>query len=441
MNELEEIKNVIKNFIYESQELNEKIAKIEDKRVKLADERNYKKYRSNHEYNVLEINMLGREISELGCKSQELQNKLDIRFNQTKQLVNLTINNLITDGIRRIRKINEQLVSHKKEEINKIEEEIARFATIKRNFKNKNYKDIDFDQSEENNVLSMVEEFKVEEVEPIECVQIEQIEPVERVEIGEVEIEQYSELREQTKTIKQTETDKIEILAKAIVEEIIAEQTKDVSGLNDNYEDTAVIISNNNIKNKKHERKLAILNIVAKIEDRDIVYKAQINNGDEIRIYPTLEVKNILLNDKEYRDEIHEFITDCETREGYKIEKSIMKKIDPTICEILDKYAKKYNQNYKELVYNYVMSFSKKPEDTMDCMIPITYNVSYLKNTNLSAKEKSVISKICKNASKIKNVNVIGAFTRFTRLKYFFKRISNFNNIKALSCNNKSVTR
>ena len=107
MNELKEMQKIIKNFVDESKQVKAQIADIERKRTQLAKERNEKK-NANASSCGTEICVLGKQISELGNKSQELQNKLDFKFNEMKTLVNLAIDNLITEGIRKVRKIDEE---------------------------------------------------------------------------------------------------------------------------------------------------------------------------------------------------------------------------------------------------------------------------------------------------------------------------------------------
>ena len=132
MNGLEGIQKIIENFVYESNQTKKQIAEIEKERTDLAQERNEKKNISKNNYEN-EIGMLGKQISELGIKSQELQNKLDSKFNETKKIVNLTIDNLITEGIRRVRKIDEE--QHELEEkISLQKERNAKYEAQKQEF-------------------------------------------------------------------------------------------------------------------------------------------------------------------------------------------------------------------------------------------------------------------------------------------------------------------
>ena len=53
--------------------------------------------------------MLGKQIAELGNQSQELQNKLDAKYIDVKKVVNLMVDNLIAEGIRKARKLDEHI--------------------------------------------------------------------------------------------------------------------------------------------------------------------------------------------------------------------------------------------------------------------------------------------------------------------------------------------
>ena len=543
MNGLEEIQKIIKNFVNESKQAKKQISEIESKRIQLAQERNEKKNATTGNYGA-EISELGKQISELGNQSQELQNKLDLKFNEIKRLVNLTIDNLITERIRKVRKIDEerQEIERKillqkerdtKYEIQKqefynrfgrlpelsekakkedaiqdkqcsiyqtkigeledlivdIEVELSELVTMKRNLKNRNWSNIigsdnleeeidnvenveiieNIEQTteeteEEAIILPLMEEgIQIEELEPIEYVKVEEFEPIEEIEIEELNVQPFEiteenekqELIENGKQAEKIETvteqkrvDEIEELAKAIVEEIIAEQTKDldidkieeqqeVKQLEDQTKLVEQEIITFEEKEEKvntpvSEEKVTLLNIIAKIEDGEVVYKAQVSNGEEFKVYPTLEARNILLNDKECREEIKETLINYAVAEYRLLDNKAIKKIDPAVCEVLDRFAKKYSYDTRYLIYNYAMSFSKNGENEIDIAIPITYNFSYLSATNLSKKEKKVVSKICKNALKNERVDIIGSVTGFTRIKYIFKRLFTTNNVNTL---------
>lgn len=585
MNGLEEIQKIIKNFVNESKQAKKQISEIENQRTQLAQERNEKKNANKSNY-VAEISELGKQISELGNQSQELQNKLDLKFNEMKRLVNLTIDNLITEGIRKVRKIDEerqeleekillQKERDAKYEIQKqefyerfgrmpelsekakkedeiqdkqcstyqagieeledliegMEVELAELATIKRDFKNRNWSNIigsDNLEEEIDNVENIenieqeienveiienieqeiesvdiienieqtteeteeeaivlplmeeelqieelepieyvkvedfepIEEIEIEEFEPIEKIEVEEIEPIEKVEIEELNVEPFElveEIEEQEpieQVTEQKQVDEIEELAKSIVEEIIAEQTKDlnIDKVEEQQEEHQEVKQaeeqtepleqeiitfeekekEEKVKTPVFEEKVTLSNIIAKIEDGEIVYKVQVSNGEEFKVYPTLETRNILLNDKECREEIKEILINYAVAEYRLFDNKVIKKIDPTVCEVLERFAKKYNYDARYLIYNYAMSFSKNGENEIDITIPITYNFSYLKGTNLSKKEKEIVSKICKNALKNEKVDIIGSVTGFGKIKYIFKRLFTTNNANAL---------
>ena len=543
MNGLEEIQKIIKNFVNESKQVKKQISEIESKRTQLAQERNEKKNANTSDCGA-EISVLGKQISELGNQSQELQNKLDLKFNEMKRLVNLTIDNLITEGIRKVRKIDEERqelenkillqeerdtkyemqkqefyerfgrmpeLSEKAKKEDEIQDKqcltyqagikelenlivgmevkLAELATVKRNFKNRNWSDIIGSENLEEEAIVlplMEEEIQIEELEPIEYVKVEEFEPIEEIEIEELNVEPFDieEIEEQETTknsesieiveefeeqepivnveqvekiepvIEQKQVDEVEELAKAIVEEIIAEQTKDlnIDKVEDQQEekqeikqaeektDTVeqeIITFEEKEKEEKvntpvFEEKVTLSNIIAKIEDGEIVYKVQVSNGEEFKVYPTLETRNILLNDKECREEIKEILINYAVAEYRLLDNKVINKIDPTVCEVLERFANKYNYDARYLIYNYAMSFSKNGENEIDIAIPITYNFSYLKGTNLSKKEKKVISKICKNALKNEKVDIIGSVKGFSRIKYVLKRLFAANNTNAL---------
>ena len=539
MNGLEEIQKIIKNFVNESKQVKKQISEIESKRTQLAQERNEKKNANTSDCGA-EISVLGKQISELGNQSQELQNKLDLKFNEMKRLVNLTIDNLITEGIRKVRKIDEERqelenkillqeerdtkyemqkqefyerfgrmpeLSEKAKKEDEIQDkqcltyqagikeledlivdmevELAELATVKRNFKNKNWSNIIGSENLEEEAIVlplMEEEIQIEELEPIEYVKVEEFEPIEEIEIEELNVEPFDieEIEEQETTknsesieiveefeeqepivnveqvekiepvIEQKQVDEVEELAKAIVEEIIAEQTKDLNmdkveekqEIKQAEEQTETVEQEiitfeekekeENVNTPVFEEKVTLSNIIAKIEDGEIVYKVQVSNGEEFKVYPTLETRNILLNDKECREEIKEILINYAVAEYRLLDNKVINKIDPTVCEVLERFANKYNYDARYLIYNYAMSFSKNGENEIDIAIPITYNFSYLKGTNLSKKEKKVISKICKNALKNEKVDIIGSVKGFSRIKYVLKRLFAANNTNAL---------
>ena len=130
MNGLEQIQESIKNFICEKKQVQQQIMEIEEKRTKLAQERNEKK---KINANNVEVYELGKQISELGNQSQESQNKLDFKFHAVKAQVGSNIDNLIAEGIRKIRQVNEE-IQEIEDKIAKQEERNAKYQLQKQEF-------------------------------------------------------------------------------------------------------------------------------------------------------------------------------------------------------------------------------------------------------------------------------------------------------------------
>lgn len=532
MNGLGDIQENIKSFVYERKQAQEEIRKIEEKRTELAEKRNQvKAYATKNE-----IDELGRQISELGNQSQELQNKLDFKFYEKKSQIGASIDNLIAEGIRQIRKIDEEAkeieekialqeersakyeiqkseflarfgripelsenaikqnkdqkseilagknqILEIKTKINEIEEQLAELARIKQDFKNKNWtniiskeettelvleQDISFENMEEFfkedaavlpvvfedieeiedvyiESIEPIEELKVEKFEPvIEEIEVDEIEPIEElniepmVEIEELQVEEFNPVEEiKVENVEEVHSDDpIEKIARSIVEEIVAEQTKEINI--DKIEED-IITFEENVEEVPHpvfEEKAILSNIIAKIEDGEIVYKAQVSDGKEIKVFPTkTSAGNQLLRDRQIREDLKEILINYAVSEHKALDKKIIKKIDPTVCEILVLFANKYNYNAQNLIYNYAMSFSKREDYEADVVLPsITYNLSYLNGTYLSPKEKAVISKICKNGVKNNKIDLIGNVTGISKIKYLLKRIFAMNNSNAL---------
>lgn len=500
MNGLEEIQVYIKNFICEKEQAQRQIAQIEAKRTQLAQCRNEKKSANGE---VVEINKLGREITELGNESQELQNKLDIKLHEVKSQINLAIDNLVAEGIRKIRiargeiqgleaKIeNRKERNHKyqvqkqefylrfgrmpelseraikecelqekdaekseleikqfQEQIRKIEEEITILATAKRELKNGNWSAIVENASVAEEVY--IEELKVEEIEPIEEIYVEEFGPIEELyvetfePIAEIQIQEFEEVEknytetiEEFKPIEEDSVDEIEALARAIIEEIVAEQTKDLNINKVKEERVEDIITFEKTSEKKEKviiplfgQKATISNITVKIEEGQLVYKAQMSDNEQIKIYPAqLGEDSVLLRDKQNREECKEILVNYATGEHKIFDKKVVNKIDPLVCELLIECAERYGYDAQELVYNYAMSFSEGDSE----LVPgIIYNLSYLQQSDLSRKEKAIINKISRNASKNNKIDVIESFSGFKKIKYIFKRVFAINNVKVL---------
>ena len=511
MDGLEKIQEYIKGFICEKNNIQEQIAKIEEKRTQLAQERNAKKKTDG----VCEtVNQLGKQIAELGNKSQELQEQLDFKSYSLKTQINSIIDNLIAEGIRKIRIANDEVYelrekSEKQKERNEkyqlqkqefyvrfgrmpelseraskesklqeketeksileiqelndkiaqIENELDLLAKTKIHIKNGDWKSI---VEEEKSVEDLrIEEIRIEEMEPIEEIYVEEFEPVEELyveefqPIEELHVEEFKlteekveELKiETTELIEENPVDEIEKLARAIVEEIVAEQTKeyDVHKIEETEEseETEIIFAENAEdiiayeKEKKGKviiplfgQRATISNITVKFEEGNLVYKAQMTDDEEVKIYPSrLGEESVILRDKQNREECKEILINYAISEHRIIDKSVINKIDPLVCELLIECAERYGHNAKKLVYNYAESFASGEIENVPGII---YNLSYIEQSNLCRKEKMILNKICKNARKNNNIDVIETFSGFRKIKYIFKRLLSINNIKVL---------
>ena len=496
MRGFEEIQKIVENFVEESKQAKQQIIEIENERNNLAQERNEKK-EANIQENLAKINELGKQISKLGNQSQELQNKLDKRFFEVKKLVNLMIDNQITEEMRKIRKINEikeeyiervslqeernaryemqkqefferfgrmpELSENAKQEdtiqdkqclkykekteekqiqIEECQENLAELVEFKNAVADKNWSRIICDEKENEEEiieLPLVEEIEIEEMEPIQEVEVEEFQPIEEIQIQELEVEPFEEIQEyeQKENIvtenPKNEIDEIEELAKAIVEQIVAEQTKQVE--NNNLEDQEIIaFEEENVEeyNTEMNEPVVLSNIMVKIENNEIVYKAQASNGEETLIKPTkIETGNMLLNIKEEIEKVKEILINYAVIEYKPLDKNVIRKIDPIVCELLSEFANKYNYDAESLIYDYAMSFAKN-EMIRTEFVAITYNVAYIDGTNLSKIEKREISKICKKALKNENIDIIGRTSVFNGIKCIFRRLFAINNENGL---------
>ena len=310
-----------------------------------------------------------------------------------------------------------------------------------------NIEDIETNEEIETKGIETIEEIDEEEAEIIEDVKMENNAAFETNESEEIvnlqldaakveEIEQpiTNEFYEENIEEKSLE----EILDEQ--EEKIEQQENAISNFDEKKLEEETILYKDEIETEKTEEndiyyggKVVLTNINAKLENSEIVYIAQISNGDCIKIWPRkLQNGNMLLKDKENREELKEILINYAIAEYRIFDKRVIKKIDPSVCEILIKFAKKYNYDAQNLIYNYAMSFSKNDEIELENVPSITYNFSFLQETNFSKKEKEIISKICKNAKKNNKIYIVGYNTGIKRIKYILKRTFNGNNLNEL---------
>ena len=114
-----------------------------------------------------------------------------------------------------------------------------------------------------------------------------------------------------------------------------------------------------------------------------------------------------------------------------------IKKMDPIVCEILDRYAVQYDMDSQNLVYNYVMSFSSIDDYDSDILPAITYNLSYINEAKISKKEIKILQKIVKNSTQNALVDIIGNVTLSEKIKCFMKKIFNISSANILPEGNK----
>ena len=495
MNGLEEIREYIKNFVYEKKKIQEQITKIEEKRTQLAQQRNEKKKSNN---NDSEVNQIGVQIAVLGNESQELQKNLDSKFYAIKTQVSIMVDNMVAEGIRKIRIINEQIQELQEKKSNQ-KERNARYELQKQEFYLRfgrmpqlsenaikecklqekdaekavlEIKELQLQQKQTQDELELlvitkkelkngnlnylieaekiieeiyiepleieemteIEEISVQEFEPIEELYIEEFEPIEEIQVEEFKEELYNPTQVTQKTEESSPIDEIEKLARQIIEEIVAEQT----AVKENTEEDIITFEEEE-ENKERViiplfgQKATISTIIVKIEEEQLLYKAQMSDGEEIKIYPSkLGEESVLLRDKKNREECKEILINYATSEYKIFDKKVINKIDPLVCELLIECAEKYGYNAQELIYNYAMSFSDNIEYDTELVPAITYNLAYLEQCNLNKKEKSIVNKICRKARKNDGIDIIETYTGFKKIKYILKRIFSVNNVKVL---------
>ena len=377
--------------------------------------------------------------------------KQEIIESYTKKIVEEVINPIVESVVE------QNIVSENKEEIEE-DSIVLPYIAEKQDdsLEQINVENVESSQELATEEVKTIEEIKVEEIKPLEEINVEEIKPLEEINVEE--IKPIKEINvEETKPIneiKVEETDfetfsdqEEEFQEEKTLEELLAEEEKNqqesiqniqnIKNSDNKIEEDIIAYENKQEETEKTVTyfggKVNLLNINAKFEDGEVVYKAQTSNGDCIKLYPRrAEAGNMLLKDKENRVELKEILINYAIAEYRMFDKKVIKKIDPSICEILIRFAKKYNYDAQSLIYNYAMSFSRSDETEIENVPTITYNFAYLKETNLDKKEKETISKICKNARKNNKIDIIGYNTGIKRIKYIFKRTLTLNDANAL---------
>ena len=414
---MEELINELDIFVNEKAVLSAQIRDIESKRNELAKERNTKKAQNkiNNDEDVWsEVNCLGKQISDLGNQSQWFQNQINSKLLRVREQAFIEIDNLIAESVRKSRIISEQIEENRDnldpeeiyeltDNINEIGQSMARIMFAKRLIKHNQIVDVinlfsttEIEESQEQSeqINEIIEKQEIENKEENEQVQLinEELKPIEEIAIDPVLTDYYNNINEITKNLEK--------------EIITLEETEE-----------------NQLVNTNTEEPTTIKNIVVKVENGELIYKAELSNETTIKIYPIKE--KILEKEKFERETWKRELIEYSAKNYRNLRNIAIKKMDPIVCEILDRYAVQYDMDSQNLVYNYVMSFSSIDDYDSDILPAITYNLSYINEAKISKKEIKSLQKIVKNSTQNALVDIIGNVTLSEKIKCFMKKIKN----------------
>lgn len=426
---MEELINELDIFVNEKAVLSAQIRDIESKRNELAKERNTKKAQNkikNDEEVWSEVNCLGKQISDLGNQSQWFQNQINSKLLRVREQAFIEIDNLIAESVRKSRIISEQIEENRDnldpeeiyeltDNINEIGQSMARIMFAKRLIKHNQIVDVinlfsttEIEESQEQSeqINEIIEKQEIENKEENEQVQLinEELKPIEEIAIDPVLTDYYNNINEITKNLEK--------------EIITLEETEE-----------------NQLVNTNTEEPTTIKNIVVKVENGELIYKAELSNETTIKIYPIKE--KILEKEKFERETWKRELIEYSAKNYRNLRNIAIKKMDPIVCEILDRYAVQYDMDSQNLVYNYVMSFSSIDDYDSDILPAITYNLSYINETKISKKEIKSLQKIVKNSTQNALVDIIGNVTLSEKIKCFMKKIFNISSANILPEGNK----
>lgn len=426
---MEELINELDIFVNEKAVLSAQIRDIESKRNELAKERNTKKAQNkiNNDEDVWsEVNCLGKQISDLGNQSQWFQNQINSKLLRVREQAFIEIDNLIAESVRKSRIISEQIEENRDnldpeeiyeltDNINEIGQSMARIMFAKRLIKHNQIVDvinlfstteIEECQEQSEQINEIIEKQEIENKEENEQVQLinEELKPIEEIAIDPVLTDYYNNINEITKNLEK--------------EIITLEETEE-----------------NQLVNTNTEEPTTIKNIVVKVENGELIYKAELSNETTIKIYPIKE--KILEKEKFERETWKRELIEYSAKNYRNLRNIAIKKMDPIVCEILDRYAVQYDMDSQNLVYNYVMSFSSIDDYDSDILPAITYNLSYINEAKISKKEIKSLQKIVKNSTQNALVDIIGNVTLSEKIKCFMKKIFNISSANILPEGNK----
>ena len=426
---MEELINELDIFVNEKAILSAQIKDIENKRNELAKERNTKKAQNkikNDEEVWSEVNCLGKQISDLGNQSQWFQNQINSKLLNVREQSFVEIDNLIAESVRKSRIISEQIEENRDnlepeeiyeltESINEIGQEMARIMFAKRLIKHNQIIDVinlfsatetEESQEQDEQIDEILESQKIENTNENEQVQLinEELKPIEEIAVDPTLTDYYNNINEITKNLEK--------------EIITLEETEE-----------------NQLVNTNTEEPTTIKNIVVKVENGELIYKAELSNETTIKIYPIKE--KILEKEKFERETWKRELIEYSAKNYRNLRNIAIKKMDPIVCEILDRYAVQYDMDSQNLVYNYVMSFSSIDDYDSDILPAITYNLSYINEAKISKKEIKILQKIVKNSTQNALVDIIGTATLSEKIKCFMKKIFNISSANILPEGNK----
>lgn len=426
---MEELINELDIFVNEKAVLSAQIKDIENKRNELAKERNTKKAQNkikNDEEVWSEVNCLGKQISDLGNQSQWFQNQINSKLLNVREQSFVEIDNLIAESVRKSRIISEQIEENRDnlepeeiyeltESINEIGQEMARIMFAKRLIKHNQIIDVinlfsatetEESQEQDEQIDEILESQKIENTNENEQVQLinEELKSIEEIAIDPVLTDYYNNINEITKNLEK--------------EIITLEETEE-----------------NQLVNTNTEEPTTIKNVVVKVENGELIYKAELSNETTIKIYPIKE--KILEKEKFERETWKRELIEYSAKNYRNLRNIAIKKMDPIVCEILDRYAVQYDMDSQNLVYNYVMSFSSIDDYDSDILPAITYNLSYINEAKISKKEIKILQKIVKNSTQNALVDIIGNVTLSEKIKCFMKKIFNISSANILPEGNK----
>ena len=432
---MEELINELGIFVNEKAVLSAQIRDIENKRNELAKERNTKKAQNkikNDEEVWSEVNCLGKQISDLGNQSQWFQNQINSKLLNVREQSFVEIDNLIAESVRKSRIISEQIEENRDnlepeevyeltESINEIGQDMARIMFAKRLIKHNQIVDVinlfsatetEESQEQDEQIDEILESQEIESTNENEQVQLinEELKPIEEIAVDPTLTDYYNNINEITRILEKHFTEEKEIIT---------------------FEDS----ENPQMLEREKEEPVSIKNIIVKIEENELIYKAELSNKKTIKIYPIKE--KMLEKEKFERETWKRELIEYSASSYRNLRNMAIRKMDPIVCEILDRFAVQYDVDSQNLVYNYVMSFSKIDEYDSDILPAITYNLSYINEAKISKKEIRTLQKIVKNSTQNALVDIIGNVTLSEKIKCFMKKIFNISSANILPEGNK----